>query len=178
MKLNYFFIPFLIILIASKDGFGIGVRTLTLNDEEIGVIKVSPGYSTLIELDSPPKKIVLGNQENFQVEFTGNRVAIKPLIAIGKANLFILTAYDRYNFTLLIGEPGSVDYVVKIERAKSTETRKALRISKIDKFLTLKIIKIKKEGSNIKILFSLKNEKDKELELNPSQISLLGDSKP
>ena len=151
MKPYFFLFSFLINLFLTQEGFSVGVRTLALNEDEIGVIKVSPGYSTLIELDSPAKKIVLGNQENFQVEFTGNRVAIKPLITQGKANIFILTAYDRYNFTLFIGEPGSVDYVVKVERAKSKEASKALSISKIDKFLTLKIIEVSKRGS---IVFS------------------------
>jgi len=174
--MKFILISLLILNLGVDKVWSYPVRKLYLQDSSIGVIRVSPGYSTLIELPQKPKKVIVGNQNHFQVEFTGNRVAIKPLSNIGKTNLFILTNDDRFNFTLIITEPARVDYVVKVIR-KSSQSTKSIEIRKRYKNLELKLLKIKKGPSYYKIYFSIYDHGKKHFIIDAPKTALKYNSK-
>jgi hypothetical protein len=65
----------------------------------MATIYLSLGRSTVLNFDSPPKKIISGNANYFGIEFTGRDVTIQPLSEI-TSNLFVYTEKKRYGFII------------------------------------------------------------------------------
>lgn len=61
------------------------------------------GKSTILRFVEKPKKVVVGNQNYYGLEFIENDVAIQPLGAVG-TNLFVYTEHHTYGFLLTPGE--------------------------------------------------------------------------
>jgi len=98
------------------------VRQLYLSESDVAEVNTSLGFSTILQFDAHPSSAVLGDQDAFKVEYVGNSLTIKPLVAGAKTNLFVFTDYDRYSFRLKVGPASVVDYIVRVSRRSTGET--------------------------------------------------------
>ncbi len=89
------------------------VRTLSLDQNAMAAINLSMGRSTILHFTEKPTKIIAGNQNYFNVEFTGEDVTIQPLGSV-TSNLFVYTEYHRYGFVLRVGGHEVYDDLVQI----------------------------------------------------------------
>ena len=79
------------------------VRTVAVNNGAMTKIYLRMGKSTVLRFVDKPKKVVVGNQNYYGLEFIDNDVAIQPLGAVG-TNLFVYTQNHTYGFLLVPGE--------------------------------------------------------------------------
>ena len=78
------------------------VRTLWMNEEKMETVYTALGKSTILRFIETPDRIVVGDQNSYKIEFTGNTVAVKP--TGGKeTNLFIYTGTKAFGFILRDG---------------------------------------------------------------------------
>lgn len=91
-------------------------KSLRLSDSEVGVIRTSVGYTTMVQFNTRPTSVVLGDQDAFKIEYVGSGLAIKPLLSRVKTNLFVFSGYDRFSFQLSSGSQQEADFLVKVER--------------------------------------------------------------
>lgn len=89
------------------------VRTLRLNQQTIGQIKVTPGKTTILSFPSKPSKVVLGGQGMFAVEYIENDIAIAALRGNAHSNIFVYLDGRRFAFDLSTA-PSNGDEVVFI----------------------------------------------------------------
>ncbi len=92
-----------------------GVRTLLMNDTEMEVIRLVLGKSTILRFKSQPKKIVLGNQNSYKIDFVNNDLTIQ-LKRFDSTNLFVYTKKNVYGFLLLPSKTEDYDDIVNIRR--------------------------------------------------------------
>lgn len=91
-------------------------RVLMLSESEVATVNTAPGYTTMLQFDSRPTSVIVGDQDAFKVEHAGTGLAIKPLVPHAKTNLFVFTDYDRFNFRLVAGAAADVEYLLKISK--------------------------------------------------------------
>jgi hypothetical protein len=72
-----------------------------MNSNGMKTIHLAMGRSTIVQFMDSPKKIVSGNSNYFNVEFTGNDVTIQPLAQIS-SNLFVYSGHRRFGFLLKV----------------------------------------------------------------------------
>ena len=75
-------------LIVSLNSFAGQIRTIHMNPDKMRLVNLRMGQSTVLRFTDKPKKIVIGNQNYYSVEFIENDVTIQPLGRV-KTNLFI-----------------------------------------------------------------------------------------
>ena len=83
------------------------VRTLPANSQEMSTIHLMTGRSTVLRFSSPPKKVVVGNQNYFSIEFIDSDVTLQPL-ANTTSNLFVYG--DGFNYGFILKVDGASDY--------------------------------------------------------------------
>lgn len=66
------------------------------------VVRVKPGYATVIVCPTPPELVTVGNSQQFTVQNSGNYVLVKPLVSSGSTNLFIKAGMNTYNLVLQV----------------------------------------------------------------------------
>jgi hypothetical protein len=66
------------------------------------VVRVKPGYATVIVCPVPPELVTVGNSQQFSVQSSGNYVLVKPVVSSGSTNLFIKAGMDSYNLVLQV----------------------------------------------------------------------------
>jgi hypothetical protein len=118
-------------------------RTIHLADGDMQPIYVESGFSTLLKFSSHPEPGLIGDQDGFKVEYMKNIVAIKPLIAHGKTNLFVFTKEGQFNFQIIAGH-GHHDNVVYIEPKRGlgpTGPTTTKTVVMIDELFTRKVEK-------------------------------------
>ena len=86
------------------------VRNVSVDDKAMAEIHLSLGKSTVLHFSEKPIKVITGNQNYFNIEFTGEDVTIQPLGAV-VSNLFVYTEYYRYGFVLRVGGASYDDLV-------------------------------------------------------------------
>lgn len=89
------------------------VRTIEMDSNDMKVITLAMGRSTVLQFADSPKKIVSGNSNYFNIEFTGNDVTIQPLSTV-TSNLFIYSGHRRFGFILRVCRCNTYDDLVKI----------------------------------------------------------------
>ncbi len=89
------------------------VRTVEMDSSQMKVITLAMGRSTVLQFADEPKKIVSGNSNYFNVEFTGNDVTIQPLSRVS-SNLFIYSGQRRFGFILKVCHCQNYDDLVKV----------------------------------------------------------------
>ena len=104
-------IIFMLLIISSQMHAGI-VRDLDMNDSKSESIALCLGRSTVLRFKDKPTKVVVGNKNNFNLEFIANDITIQPLNSIG-SNLFVYGKYNQYAFNLVFHQ-GQCDDLVKI----------------------------------------------------------------
>ncbi len=90
-----------------------GVRTVFVKPNNVEPIYLSMGKSTILRFRDRPRKVVIGNQNYFGVEFIENDVALQPL-GQTKTNMFVYTETRTYGFYLIVGQ-GRSDDLAKVE---------------------------------------------------------------
>ncbi len=73
------------------------------------IVKVSPGFATVVVCPAPPELVTVGNMDDFSVQSAGNYVLIKPLVGQGTTNMFIKAGKETYNMILQIADSPDVE---------------------------------------------------------------------
>jgi len=68
------------------------------------VVRVTPGFATVVVCPSAPELVTVGNMDAFSVQTTGNYILIKPLTNKGTTNMFIKTATESFNLLIQVSE--------------------------------------------------------------------------
>jgi type IV secretory pathway VirB9-like protein len=106
------------------------VTTITLNPDQIGLVKTAQGITTRITFAQPVQEIVCGDlydgqtgkgtfvvQRSGSNERPGNDVFIKPIVAKGKSNMFVKTGDNgkyTFNFDLEVVAVAQAHRVVNV----------------------------------------------------------------
>jgi hypothetical protein len=107
-----------LVFAASFKALGV-VRNLTVDEGSMAVIHLAMGRSTVLHFHEKPTKVVAGNQNYFNIEFTGNDLTIQPLGGI-TSNLFTYGEYHRYGFILRVSGSDGYDDLVDVHWRNST----------------------------------------------------------
>lgn len=99
-----------IIMVQGGDSALALVRNVSVDDKSMAEIHLSMGKSTVLHFSEKPTKVITGNQNYFNIEFTGEDVTIQPLGTV-VSNLFVYTEYYRYGFVLRVGGSSYDDLV-------------------------------------------------------------------
>ncbi len=94
--------------------FSGSIRTVYTNDKAMTPVFLSMGQSTVLRFRDKPKKIVIGNQNYFNVEFIDNDIALQPQ-GVVKSNIFIYTENQTYGLILSAGRGVAYDDLVYIQ---------------------------------------------------------------
>lgn len=86
-------------LLLGKGSLAGTVRTIGVNNDSMAPIYVRLGKSTVLRFSDKPRKVVVGNQNYYGLEFIENDLAIQPLGAVS-TNLFVYTERRTYGFIL------------------------------------------------------------------------------
>jgi len=73
------------------------------------VIRVKPGFATVIVCPGAPELVSVGNSQAFTVQTTGNYVLVKPTVSRGSTNMFIKVGMESYNIVLQISETADLE---------------------------------------------------------------------
>ena len=79
------------------------MRTVGVSADSMTPIYLKLGKSTVLRFTDRPRKVVVGNQNYYGLEFIENDLAIQPLGAVS-TNLFVYTESRTYGFLLTPGE--------------------------------------------------------------------------
>ncbi len=121
-------------------------------------IFLKAGFSSVLEFNEPPVRVVLGDTQSFQVEKLEKSVIIRTLVAYASTNmfvyfkiqgprLFVLTAsedseptyYKRFDPPLSLMRPSAITKTTSSLPSKRATTLKLLQFDKKKDFLTIEI---------------------------------------
>ena len=68
------------------------------------VVRVAPGFATVIVCPITPDLVTVGNMDAFSVQTTGNYVLVKPLASKGTTNMFIKAGSESFNLLIQVSE--------------------------------------------------------------------------
>jgi hypothetical protein len=68
------------------------------------VVRVKPGFATVIVCPAPPELVSVGNSQQFTVQNSGNYILVKPAVSSGSTNMFIKAGADSYNLVLQVAD--------------------------------------------------------------------------
>lgn len=68
------------------------------------IVRVAPGYATVITCPTPPDLVTVGNVDAFSIQSAGNYVLVKPLTDKGTTNMFIKAGSESFNILLQISD--------------------------------------------------------------------------
>lgn len=97
------------------------VRTLATTACEMQAVSLMPGRSTVLRFPSPPKKVVLGNQNYFNVEFIDADITLQPL-GVVTSNLFVYGDGYTYGFIIKVHQGPDYDDLVYVRRRQAPES--------------------------------------------------------
>lgn len=95
----------------AKTGLQPGVRILHLDEKNIATIRVNPN-GMVLSFPVAPKKVVLGKQDAFDVQYIDHDVAIAALTPSSKSNMFVYLLGRRYSFRLYTMPKGGDEIVL------------------------------------------------------------------
>jgi hypothetical protein len=148
------------------------VRDLPLRPKDVGVVNTAVGYSTVIQLNSKPLNVVLGDQSSFRVEYINDSVTIKPVRSAAKSNLFIFTENDRFSLTVRSGPSSLVDYIVHLRRIfEDPKQAKVIKMGVKVKGVTLTLIRSVYSAPNVYLDFVLESSQPKTI--RPEDLRIL-----
>ncbi len=96
------------------DSHAASVKTVRLQPRQIYSVSTAIGHSTLLNFESAPTSVALGDQDAFKVEYIGKSVLIKPLIQAAQTNLFVFVGETKFGFRLLTVEKEAADFSINI----------------------------------------------------------------
>ncbi|MBK24503.1 MAG: hypothetical protein CME70_10965 [Halobacteriovorax sp.] len=143
------------LLLLIESAFAGNIRTIQVSSKEMRTIHLKLGQSTVLRFRETPKKVVVGNQNYFNVEFIGNDITIQPQGPV-KTNLFVYGEYHTFGFILKAGNYNQYDDLVNV-LWKSSKMKRKKRVN-----LSVKTIK-----RSIKLKSKLTCYLEKVTELKP-----------
>lgn len=96
------------------------IRSLEINDSRMKPIYLKMGQSTVLRFNERPQKVVIGNQNYFNIEFIGNDVTLQPQELV-TTNLFVYGKYHTYGFILKTSHGQRYDDLVKVRWKSETK---------------------------------------------------------
>ena len=90
-----------VLLCVSLTSLASSIRTMQVNAKKMQIIYLKMGRATVLRFTAKPKKVVIGNQNYYAVEFIDNDLTIQPLGKV-ETNLFVYTPYRTYGFILRV----------------------------------------------------------------------------
>jgi hypothetical protein len=84
--------------------FAAAVLVWSSVEAQLRVVRVKPGFATVIVCPAPPELVSVGNPQQFTVQSSGNYLLVKPTVSSGSTNLFIKSGADSYNLLLQASE--------------------------------------------------------------------------
>jgi hypothetical protein len=84
--------------------FAAAVRVWSSVEAQLRVVRVKPGFATVIVCPTPPELVSVGNPQQFTVQSSGNYLLVKPTVSSGSTNMFIKAGADSYNLLLQASE--------------------------------------------------------------------------
>lgn len=141
------------IFLVPLSSFAGRVRTLPTNSQEMPVIHLMTGRSTVLRFPSPPKKVIIGNQNYFNIEFIESDVTLQPL-SLTTSNMFVYGDSFTFGFILKVNSTSEYDDLVFIR-------------NKVPTYLLPKIEKTVVNASVLKkdLAYLIMDSKKKQLEL-------------
>lgn len=136
--MKYFFV--MVSVLVSFQSFAGQIRSINVSAKNMQNIYLKLGQSTVLRFTETPKKVVVGNQNYFNIEFIGNDITIQPQGNV-KTNLFVYGEYHTFGFILNVGAGSSYDDLVNVSWSSpkfTSKPREKLVESKINKALKLK----------------------------------------
>ncbi|MDZ4083380.1 MAG: TrbG/VirB9 family P-type conjugative transfer protein [Bdellovibrionales bacterium] len=134
---------------------------MLISENEVAAVKVGIGFSTLLQFETRPSQVIVGDQDSFKVEYIGDAIAIKPLMSGVATNLFVVTQAGKFNFRISAVRGLEPDYVLRIKRKSedlapgSTALQTRLSNSQLSKNgLTLSLKSVASTQSNSVLIFS------------------------
>lgn len=100
-------------LLLSQPGFPKGARTVYLKDTSVEKIRFIPGRTTVLNFPTKPRKVILGDQGLFAIEYVEADLAIAPVKLGAVTNLFVYLEGRRFSFEL-ISSHGDYDEIVLV----------------------------------------------------------------
>ena len=127
-----------------------------MDDRKMELVRLSLGKSTVLRFREKPKKIVLGNENAYKVDFIDKDITLQPKVT-DMTNLFVYTKDHLYGFILYASDIGEYDDLVNVRR-KSRGGRYKLTPPSPKPPLSLKVlgIKIIKDGLFM-VAFAVRN---------------------
>jgi conjugative transfer protein CagX len=114
------------------------ITTVTLNSDQIGVIKTAPGITTRVVFPEAVNEIVCGDlydpgsgKGTFVVQRSGNDAFIKPVASKGLSNMFVKTGDGRrtYNFDLKVVTTTEAHRIVNVVDSTPPESSRDPKVS-------------------------------------------------
>ncbi len=181
MKKQIFTIAIIISLLTSFTAFAKNVKSISIDESEVAQVRVSLGYSTLLQFDARPVQAIVGDQDSFKVEYVGNSIAIKPLMSGVSTNLFVMTEYGKFNFRISSGRGFEPDYILRVKRKAPMTTEasggivtKRVGISRTADGITLRLISVASAKINTPMIYSFElSSKDKKIGFQPGDFAVL-----
>lgn len=129
------------------------VRNLPTNNQEMPIIHLMTGRSTVLRFPSPPKKVIIGNKNYFNIEFIDSDVTLQPLSPT-VSNMFVYGDGYTYGFILKVNSSSDYDDLIFVRH-------------KIPSYLLPKPEKLVNKPTTIKkdLVFLIIEPKNKSLEL-------------
>lgn len=87
------------------------VKTVRLDDKGVGQIRISP-RGTILSFPTKPAKVILGSKGSFGIEYVENDLAISPMTALSRSNLFVYLEGRRFSFHLVTSEREGDDIIL------------------------------------------------------------------
>lgn len=103
----------------------------TPQEQDVLKVNTSLGFCTVLEFPDKPTMVSVGDNALVQIEVPQNskNVVIKPIEDSGETNLFVFTAYQRFNYKITIGNEQNVDYVINAQKSASIKTKEQRPVS-------------------------------------------------
>mgnify|MGYP001351611681 CR=1 FL=1 len=159
-------ICWLVVFLFPFSAFAGRVRTLPASSQEMPVIHLMTGRSTVLRFSSPPKKVIIGNQNYFNIEFIDSDVTLQPL-ANTTSNMFVYGDGFTYGFILKVDHSTDYDDLVFIRNkipsfAQPTSEKAPIKVPVAKKDLKFTVVvpknsKIELQGEAFKWNDSIKS---------------------
>ena len=91
------------------------VKSITPRPDELLQVKTAIGIATIIQVPDTIQSAIIGDQSGFKIEYIDKAVTVKPLRSGAKTNLYLITAKQRFNITLVPAHQDQADYVIYIK---------------------------------------------------------------
>ncbi len=168
-------------IMISLTTFAKNIKTLSIDEGDITHVRVSLGYSTLLQFDSRPVQAIVGDQDSFKVEYVGNSIAIKPLMSGVTTNLFVMTEYGKFNFKISSGRGFEPDYILKVNRKSPPNSGQSSGIastfvgtSRTIDGVTLRLVSVASARNNSPMIYSfVLSSGGKKINFQPGDFEIL-----